>query len=399
MQNLDARAWTSLILLAFVAFTYNTSESFPVGLLPQMASDLVVSEAAVGRLLTVYAVFVALTVLPLVTMLSGVSRRRLVLATVAMLVVSNLAMAIAPTYGWVLGSRLVSATTHGIFWSIVAPTAVMLVPRGKMGFATAVVFMGSSLAMVAGTPLTTALGAIWGWRTAMAALALVAGVAFIGLALVLPALEVDRPDSNTSRTPWWALVRSTLQNWALLGLCALTVVLVVAYFATYTYISLILDQFAGITGEALAVVLLGYGLAGILGVWVFGRFADRYPHGSGLACMALLALALLGIVLFASWSVVGLVASVVLVGGAFAATPVFLQSTVLRVAPETGDIASSLYVVAFQIGIAGGSLAGGFAVDSGWLNVIPWAAAGTTAAGLLLYWVTTRQRAPVTDRS
>ena len=194
MSKINPKAWVSLVLLACAAFAYNTSESFPVGLLPEMARDLGVTEPQIGSLLTLYAVVVAITVLPLVVAASGVARRRLILVTVGVLVASNLAMSLAPTYELVLVSRLVSATTHGIFWSIVAPTAAMLVPRGREGFATSVAFMGSSLAMVAGTPLMAALGTMWGWRTAVVVLAGAAALAFIGLAFAMPTLDVVRDD-------------------------------------------------------------------------------------------------------------------------------------------------------------------------------------------------------------
>jgi predicted MFS family arabinose efflux permease len=396
MDRIDARSWASLVLLACAAFAYNTSESFPVGLLPEMAGDLGVTESRIGSLLTLYAVVVAVTVLPLVVAASAVARRRLILVTIGVLVVSNLAMALAPAYEWVLVSRLVSATTHGIFWSVVAPTAAMLVPRGREGFATSVAFMGSSLAMVAGTPLMTALGAMWSWRTAIVVLAGAAALAFVGLAMVMPTLEVERADHAGGLAGWLPLLASTVRNRSLLRLCALTVLLVVAYFAAYTYISLILDRSAGVTGQGLAIVLLVYGLAGLIGVWAIGKVTDSFPRRAAFVAMGGLATAFAGIGVFSSWAPAGVVASVVLLGAAFAATPVFLQATVLRVAPDSSDVASSLYVVAFQVGIAGGSLLGGLAVDGGLLGVVPWAAAAAVVLGLLTLRVPVP--APVEER-
>lgn len=394
----------SLLLLAWAAFAYNTSESFPVGLLPEMSRDLGVSEAWIGGLLTLYAAVVAVTVLPLVAVTSGVARRRLVLVTVGVLALSNAAMAFAPGYPLVVASRLVSATTHGVFWSIVAPTAAMLVPRGREGFATAIAFTGSSLAMVAGIPLATAVGGIWGWRTAILALGGTAAVALVGLALVLPPLEVRREvgeageagtagkvgesgtarEAGTAAVGAWEAVRSTVRNRRLLWLCALTVLVVTAYFATYTYIALFLDRDAGVRGDTLAPVLLLYGLAGLVAIWVIGRTTDRWPQWTGLGCTAALGVALLGMGVFASWAPAGVVGSVLLLGAAFTATPVFLQATVLRVAPTASDVASSVYVVAFQIGIAGGALLGGLAVNADTMGVIPWVAGAVVLGALLL---------------
>lgn len=391
MSQINTKSWASLVLLGCAAFAYNTSESFPVGLLPEMARDLGVTEPQIGSLLTLYAVVVAVTVLPLVVAASGIARRRLILVTVGVLVVSNLAMALAPTYEVVLVSRLASATTHGVFWSLVAPTAAMLVARGREGFATSIAFMGSSLAMVAGTPLMAALGTMWGWRTAVIVLAGVAALAFAGLAVVMPALEV-RGNRTGGLAGWLTLLGSTVRNRALLRLCALTVLLVVSYFAVYTYISLILDRSAGVAGTGLAVILLAYGLAGLVGVWAIGKFLDSSPHRAALMTMWVLTAALVGVGLFSPWAPAGVVVSVVLLGAAFAATPVFLQATVLRVAPGTSDVASSLYVVAFQIGIAGGSLLGGLAVDAGLLAAVPWAAGGAVAIAVTILTFRTPSR-------
>ncbi len=71
-------------------------------------------------------------------------------------------------------------------------------------------------------------------------------------------------------------------------------------------------------------------------------------------------------------------------GAGFTALPVALQAAVLRVAPRSADTASALYVVAFQIGIGGGALAGSLLVNAGLLSVLPLVALALVAAGLLI---------------
>jgi len=354
-----------------------------VGLLPQMSRDLGVSEASIGGLLTSYAIVVAVSVVPLVVLLSGVARRRLILVTIGVLVLSNLALAVAPSYELVVVARLLSATTHGIFWSVVAPTAVMLVPRGREGFATAIAFTGSSLAMVLGTPLTTAVGTFLGWRTATGFLASMAALTFAGLALVLPALPVSRSGSAQAGKMWKSFV-STARNSSLVTLCLATVALVTAYFAAYTYIALFVRRYTGLEGTGLSAVLLVFGLAGVISVWIVGKFTDRRPGAAALACTAALGAAFLGIGAFSSWAPLGVIGSIVLLGAAFSATPVFLQAAVLRVSPKSGDVASSIYVVAFQIGIAGGAHIGGLAVNNGLIDLVPWIAVVAVTLGMTL---------------
>ncbi|MBT2533961.1 MFS transporter [Arthrobacter sp. ISL-48] len=377
------RVRVGLLMLALAAFGYNTSESFPVGLLPRMSADLQVAESQIGALLTLYAAVVAVTVIPVVVMTSSIGRRRLILVTVAALAVSNVAISVAPTYELLLGARLLSATTHGIFWSMIAPTAALLVPRGREGYATAIAFTGSSLAMVAGTPLVTALGELIGWRLAAALLAFLAIVTFIGLRAALPALGSTTLDRG-HRAQWEPFVR-TIKDGTLIALCVGTVLVVVAYFATYTYIAVFLERYAGVTGTALSMVLLAFGLAGLVGVSIVGKVTDRRPRLAAVVCLATLAAALFGMAVFADVAPVAVIVSVVALGGAFAAVPVCLQSAVIRVAPGSADVASSVYVVAFQIGIAGGSLIGGWMIDRDQLAMVPvWAGIIALFAGFIV---------------
>ncbi len=69
--TMPTRAWTpriavQLAVLASAAFVYVTAEMVPVGALPDIASDLRVSEAVVGTLLAGYALVAAVTTVPLV---------------------------------------------------------------------------------------------------------------------------------------------------------------------------------------------------------------------------------------------------------------------------------------------------------------------------------------------
>ncbi|MFT2692002.1 MFS transporter [Clavibacter zhangzhiyongii] len=384
----STRSALPLSMLAVAAFVYNTSESFPVGALPQMSTSLRVSESQVGALLTVYAAVVAVTAIPFVVWTSHVARRRLVMITVLLLAASSLAIAASPNYELLLGARLLSATTHGIFWSMLAPTAAMLVSAERRGRATAVVFAGSSLALVAGTPLVSAVSSAVGWRAAAAGLGVVSIIAAAGLRATLPPLVSEADRSSGQWRPFVALLRARR-----LGLlCVATIFVVVGYFATYTYVSVFVLEYAGLTGAGLSMVLLFLGLAGVAAVAVIGKFNDEHPRASTGLCFSALAAALLMLGVFGSglpsaWVVV---IAVVLIGGAFTAVPVCLQAAVLRVAPGAGDIASSIYVVAFQVGIAGGSLAGGALLDGGLMDAVPYASAAAVAAALLLVLTATR---------
>ena len=409
---ISARSRLGLTTLAGACFVYVTAETLPVGLLPQLSTGLHVRPGTVGLLVTVYAAIAGLTAIPLTAMLEQRSRRTVVVACVALLALSQFVVAVAPDYAVVLAARVLCALAHGVFWSMLAPVAARLAPSGQAGRATALVFVGNSMALVGGIPLGTALGHAVGWRAAMAALGLAAVLSAVALHRILPELPAAPAASRASaasRAPAsrtasagedgtappgvrarLAAVPAALGSGPLLAICVVTVIVVIGHFAAYTYITALVRRDAGLAGLGLSAVLFGYGAAGIAGIVLTGRITDRRPRRTNAACVGGIVLALALLATVAHGSTVGTVAAVAVWGASFTAMPVCLQAAVLRVAPRSADTASALYVVAFQIGIGGGALAGSLLVNAGELAILPVAGLALAAAGLLVVLLSPR---------
>lgn len=373
----------ALATLGASAFVYVTAETIPIGLLPQIADGLHVTEANVGLLLTSYAVVAGVTTIPLTAITMRIPRHRLIAATVAIFVVSQIVAALAPTFLILVLARLICAVGHGVFWSAIAPVAARLAPPDRAGRATAMVFLGNSLAIVLGVPLGTALGQWLGWRVALGALAVAGAICVATLLIVLPKMPA-LPQDLAARTG--ARLRASvaiIRSGPVASVCLITAVLVIGHFAAYTYIAPLVRRDGGLEGVALSALLLGYGAAGLVGNWLAGRFVDRRPGTLLVTMLAVAAAALLALV-----PVLGPAPTVIaalLWGGAFTSIPVTLQAAILRVAPQARDAASAVYVVAFQIGIGGGALLGERFVSAGllpWLPLI--AAALAVLAGALV---------------
>jgi len=359
----------ALTALGASTFIYVTAEAVPVGLLPEIASDLAVSEADVGLLVTSYAVVAALTSVPLTAVTMRVPRRLLIAGTIAAFVLSQVAAAFAPTFGLLVAARLLCALVHGIFWATIAPVAARLVPPGQGGRATARVFLGNSLAIVLGVPLGTALGQWLGWRLVLLILAAGGAACIAAVLALLPALP---PLPSDVATPAGQRLRNSvlvLRSAPLVAVCAATAVLMTGLFCAYTFLAPLVRRNADLEGPALSALLLGFGAAGLVGNWFIGRWVDRRPGPllNVLIAMMILALALLVPVL----GPVPTIVAVLVWGASMTASPVVLQAAVLRVAPHAADAGSAVYVVAFQIGIGGGSLLGERLVRAGRLEVLP----------------------------
>ncbi|WP_436525790.1 MFS transporter [Actinoplanes sp. HUAS TT8] len=373
----------ALVVLGASAFFYVTAETLPVGLLPQISAGLHVTEAQVGLLLTSYAVVAALSTIPLTALTMRIPRHTLIAATVAIFAVSQAAATFAPTFLVLALSRLICALAHGVFWSVIGPIIARLAPPDQVGKATAMTFLGNSMAIVLGVPLGTALGQWLGWRFAVGLMA-VGGVICVALLLtVLPKLPPLPRDMATRSGQQLRNAVRILRDPKVARLCAVTAVLVIGHFAAYTYIAPLVRRDAGLDGTGLSVLLLGYGAVGLLTNFVAGRYVDRHP---GPALLILLGAQTVSVVLLAP--VLGTVPTIVatlLWGGAFTAIPAILGAAPMRVAPTAQDAASAVYVVAFQIGIGGGAFVGERFVTAGALGVLPLlAAVFAVLAGILV---------------
>jgi predicted MFS family arabinose efflux permease len=370
----------ALLALASASFCYVTAETLPIGLLPQMARGLDVSESQVGLLLTIYAAVAGLSAIPLTALTVHVPRHTLMLLLVAAFAASQLATAFAPTYAWLVAARLLCALAHGVFWAIVAPVATRLVGAGRASQGTAIVFGGSSLAIVLGTPIGTAIGNVFGWRIALGVVGLAGVLSVIAILAKLPALdgEADRVGAVRSLRA----IPDVFGNRLLAVVCLTTVVLVIGNFTAYTYISLIVQRDSGLHGVALATVLLAYGAAGLAGNALMSPLAGGRPKAAMIIATGGVALAL---VMLTLGSGIPLTVLAILIWGlASVAAPVALQTAVLRVAPTVRDTASAVYVVSFQIGIGGGALLGGILVVHGWVRELSIVGAATATVALVI---------------
>ncbi|MBL7254524.1 MFS transporter [Paractinoplanes lichenicola] len=372
----------ALAALGASAFFYVTAETIPVGLLPEIATGLDVAEADVGLLLTSYAVVAGVSTIPLTALTMRVARHKLIAITMAIFVVSQAAATFAPTFEVLAGARLICALAHGVFWSVIGPVTARLAPPGQAGRATALVFVGNSLAIVLGVPLGTALGQWLGWRAAIGAVTIGGAICVLVLLRVLPKLAPRPHDLETRPAEQLRAAVAIVRNPQVALLCLITAVLVIGHFAAYTYIAPLVRRDAGLEGAGLSLLLLGYGAAGLITNFAVGRHVDRRP---GTVLVALLSVLAVAAGLLAP--VLGLVPTVIVTllwGGAFTAIPVILAAGPLRIAPRARDAASALYVVAFQIGIGGGALLGERMVRAGQLGVLPLVTAGLAVAAVVL---------------
>jgi predicted MFS family arabinose efflux permease len=386
--TMPTRAWTpriavQLAVLAAAAFVYVTAEMVPVGALPDIASDLRVSEAAVGTLLAGYALVAALTTVPLVRFTAHWPRRRTLVVTLVCLTVSQLISALAPNFAVLAGGRVLCALTHGLMWSVIAPIGARLVPVTHTGRATTAIYAGTTLALVVGNPVTAAMSELWGWRQAVVMVTLAAAAVTTAACVTLPPMVLSAAEVDTVRGR-----ERHHRDSRLMTLSALTLVGVTGHFVSYTFIVVIIRDVVGVHGPHLAWLLAGFGVAGLSAMALTARPSDRHPRASVVGCLAVLAAAFSTLALLATDNHPNVVtiaagaAAIIAWGAASTALAPILQAAAMRAAPNDPDGASGVYVTAFQVGIMAGSLLGGLLYERGGPAVMIGASAALVTVAL-----------------
>ncbi|MEU7150504.1 MFS transporter [Streptomyces sp. NPDC045456] len=386
------RPTTQLLHLSALVFIIGTIEFLPVGLLPDISSDLDVTPSRTGLLVTVYAFTVGLTAAPLTARASAWPRKRLFLTTCAVFMAATALSGLSPNYATLAATRLLCGLAHGVFYAIVAGYAAAIAGPDRSGRATAIVFAGVSLAFVVGVPLGTAAGTAFGWRTAFLATAALGTATLLTAARLLPqvppgpALRVsDLP--RVARTPGLRPVVLT------------TGLVILGHFTLYTYVTEYLHDAAGFAPAAISPVLLLFGLAGIAGTWLSGALVDTRPRATLLGTLALMAVSLITLGAAPTHRPL-LFLSIATWGMACTALPVCFQTAALRTSGDAPDAASSLYVAAFNTGIGGGALAGALLLTVSPPAALPWAALPLLLAGTAITLpprTRLRPRRPATD--
>lgn len=375
------RAVVAALMLA--AFTFNTAENLPVGLLSLMAADLRVPLGAVGTLVTGYGLTVAVVSLPAARLTRSVPRRYLLTGLLGLLAAASWVSALGSvSYGLLLAARVVTALAQASFWVVMGPVAVGLFPPERRGRVMGLLSVAGSLATVLGVPAGTWLGGRSGWQAPFVVLGSLALVALVVIAALLPASRPRESHAAYGAEP---------DRRRFLVVVATTALSVTGVFAGFTYVVAFLDEVSGFGKDAVGGVLFAFGAAALAGVALTGPLLDRFPRATLSVPVATQATALLGLWAAGS-SQVATIALFMLLGASVA--PVFMatQSQVLRVAPGRTESALAANSAAFNVGVAAGSLLGGallpvVAVRGAFL------AGGLLTAGALALLVRPRPRA------
>ncbi|THK34186.1 MFS transporter [Ensifer sp. MPMI2T] len=371
--------WLAVISMAATSFALVSAEFLPAGLLTPMARDLGISEGTAGQVVTATASVGAVTALLSNVLIGKLNRKTVLVGLSALAIGSNLLAALATDFWLLLLGRAGLGVALSGFWALSVAVVARLVGTNATGRGMAIVTLGVSLATIA-APSMGALISDWlGWRAATGMTAGLAAVATLLQILSLPTLPASTSNSLSD------VFRLTKRRTVQLGMLAI-LLLMTGHFAGSVYVRPFLEQVTLLDTGPIALALLGFGIAAVIGNVAGGRLADANIRMALAVTSVLMAFAALALVLWGAHSGIAF-ALVTLWGLAFGMAPVVLPTNLSRGAGDALEAAGSLMVVSFQVAISMGAVFGGYIVDhhgaSGPLIITAVLAASTIALALL----------------
>lgn len=372
-----------IIVLALSTFAFGSGALIFSGLLEMLAADLGVSAGVAGQLQTAYVLTSAFAGPPLAFLVGRLERKSVLLAALALAITLNLICMITADFTHLLIFRAIVGATAALAGPAASSAASALAPPEKRGSALAIVGGGMTVAFLMGIPMGSVVGSIFGWRSAFAMAAGLAGVAFVGIALFLPRVQPPPPALGGGLT-----VSRTAPMYAA------TFLAFGANMTITTYIAVVLRLQAGVVGAGVAAFQIMVGLGSLLGLTLGGRAADR-DLGRFSVTVSFLGLAMAaamhGTALLhvppAGWPTYVFVALTLFTGSVslFSVMPV-VQSRLITAAPNAAPLALALNGSAASCGQALGASIGGAMLGAFGGPGLPVASAAIALMAAAVWW-------------
>jgi predicted MFS family arabinose efflux permease len=385
-------AFGPLLWLALGTFATGTESFMIAALLPGLAADLSVSITAAGQLMTVFALTYALSSPVLAAATGGLSRRKVLLASMAAFALFNFLAAMATNYWQLMAARLLLAGAAGLYVPSASALAGAVVSPQRRGRALAIVTGGSSVAVALGVPLGAVIGHAMGWRMTFMGVGILASLAVTGLLFGLP-----RGVGAGLGVPTLRERLAVIQQPPVVVALLITVIWGTGAYTVYSYLVPYLTHVVGIEDSHVGLVLFIWGCAAVTGLLAGGAINDRLgARAMIIPALALLALAFAGLSyvpnvaagkILLSSTVLAIVVWGVAGWGFFPAQQArLMQIAGVKVAP----IALSLNASSMYLGFSLGAALGSFTLIYASVTSLGWVAALCEVAALVVVLTATR---------
>jgi predicted MFS family arabinose efflux permease len=356
-----------IALLSFAGALTVANLYYSQPLLAKIAGELHVTSSAASMISTATQLGYAAGLLLIVPLGDAFERRKLLVTMTGCIFVALLLVAASHTLTQlIVTSAILGAAT--IVPQLVVPFAAHLAPPEERGRVIGVVVSGLLIGVILSRSVSGFVAGYVGWRStylfAAGAMAILAVMLRLGLPHEAP--DVDLRYGELLRSLGY-LIRTEplLRKHSIIGACGFA-----AFSVFWTSLAFHLQSLSPNYGTSTVGAFGIVGVAGALVAPVAGRLSDRFGskvvNGSALMLMAV-AFALMGA---SGASLVVLAIGVILLDAGEQASHVSNQARIFSLDPALRNRLNAVYMVAFFIGGAAGSLTAGIAWQhGGWIAV------------------------------
>ena len=264
MKHAKLRSFTFIL----VAFMLGCNEFMVVGVLSDIARSYHVPLSTVGFLLTAFAGVYAISTPIITTLTSNWNRYKLLMLLMTVFFIGNTLTAMAPTLGWLLFARIITAAVAGTIISLINLLVSIITPMDKRPMVLAWVGAGFSIASVIGVPLGTTIATLLSWHDSFW---IISGLTLIVFALLAWLTPRDTPQVKGSILEQLALLKN---HRVLLGI-GITVAVLSLQYTFYTYVRPLITTVMSFSLTSLNWLLLLLGVMSIIGNEIAGIVASH----------------------------------------------------------------------------------------------------------------------------
>ncbi|MGK9117386.1 MFS transporter [Olivibacter jilunii] len=342
----------NLLPLTLGGLGIGITEFVMMGLLPDIARDLAVSIPKAGYLISAYALGVVIGAPLLVAIAGKYPPKNILIALMVMFTAFNAFSAFAPDFNSLFIARLLSGLPHGAFFGVGSVVASRIAKKGKEAQAVSLMFLGLTIANIAGVPLGTYIGHNFSWRFSFAIVVAVGLITLFSLKTLLPALSANADRNLKNELSFF----KKTEAWLIIFMISIGTG---GLFCWYSYIAPMMTSVAGFSADAVTYILVLAGVGMMVGNLLGGFLADRFSPGKASAALLVVMAITLIIVHFVSFNPVTALIMTFVTGAVAFALAAPIQMLMINTAKGAEMIAASVSQASFNIGNALGAFLGG----------------------------------------
>lgn len=363
-----------LITFTVGVFLLGMMELIISGILELMSSDLGISNALTGQLITVYAVSFAVFGPILVKATEKLRPKPVILVSLVVFILGNIIFGLSSTFMMLALGRVITALAAAVFIVKIMDMTVLLSEPAIRGRMIALVYMGFSAANVFGIPIGTIIGQQFGWRIIfwlVIAIAVIVGLGIIALA------PNKRGEDLGDPVPDKILDRKNIVLYIGVTMSVLT-----GNYIVLGYISPLMTT-NGYSIENVSIALLIAGVGGMLGTILGGNLVDRIGTRRTLMIMLSLFIVSMAIMPLIYGIPVLFYINLFLWSLFQWSTSPAVQSGLVENVQGSAAVVFSWNMSGLNLGIGIGAVIGGIYISQFDIGYAPWLSVFIIAMGLL----------------